>query len=547
MLAASSEAQLAALLTAFLRLLATLNDHRRYLGIADREAIRRELSPPRGRARGRGRQPPPAGGAGEAGRHPPASAGAVRPGRGEPGGGEPPAGEHRGSREAHPRAVHLHPRPGGGRRDARRAGRRGERDRAHGAGAGALPRRHRRAGRSRTATGPGCADEPGALLARLAVSLHQRLRAAVDRLGPAGAPPRRAHHRGHGHRRRPGRWSRAGSPSGWTTRPARPASWSATAFWTATPPSASCEAPAAVGLLDRRDAGFRRNRLTRALQPDAPRTLGPLAVYFASEHQPPRLEPLPRGGAPAARCRSAARTAAASGSTWPRRRRTGAHSPGRWTRSPGWTPRRWCQTPGFSGVAGLCDVAGGTGALLEAALRAHPGLEGVLVDAPAVVQLARGRFERSGLLGQGAARARRRLHPRPGGSPGLRAEGRAARLGRRAGPGPAARWCAGRCPRGPGCSWWSCCSRRGRWTPLASLVDLQMLAITDGGRQRSAERADQAAPARPASRRRWCTGRRRRAACWCRRPCRVPGRHGRRADERRSEGAVDHPQPPRDA
>ena len=42
-LAASSEAQLAALLTAFLRLLSTLNDHRRYLGIADREALRREL------------------------------------------------------------------------------------------------------------------------------------------------------------------------------------------------------------------------------------------------------------------------------------------------------------------------------------------------------------------------------------------------------------------------------------------------------------------------------------------------------------------------
>ena len=42
-LAASSEAQLAALLSAFLRLLSTLNDHRRYLGIADREALRREL------------------------------------------------------------------------------------------------------------------------------------------------------------------------------------------------------------------------------------------------------------------------------------------------------------------------------------------------------------------------------------------------------------------------------------------------------------------------------------------------------------------------
>ena len=43
MLAASSEPQLAALLTAFLRLLSTLNDHRRYLGIADRDALRREL------------------------------------------------------------------------------------------------------------------------------------------------------------------------------------------------------------------------------------------------------------------------------------------------------------------------------------------------------------------------------------------------------------------------------------------------------------------------------------------------------------------------
>ena len=58
------------------------------------------------------------------------------------------------------------------------------------------------------------------------------------------------------------------------------------------------------------------------------------------------------------------------------------------------------QTPGFSGLSGLCDVAGGTGALLEAALRAHPALQGVLVEAPCVVQLARRRFERSGLLGR---------------------------------------------------------------------------------------------------------------------------------------------------
>jgi len=43
-LAASSEPRLDALLTAFLRLLGTLNDHRRYLGIADRDALQRELS-----------------------------------------------------------------------------------------------------------------------------------------------------------------------------------------------------------------------------------------------------------------------------------------------------------------------------------------------------------------------------------------------------------------------------------------------------------------------------------------------------------------------
>jgi hypothetical protein len=42
-LAASSEPRIDALLTAFLRLLCTLNDHRKYLGVADREAVQREL------------------------------------------------------------------------------------------------------------------------------------------------------------------------------------------------------------------------------------------------------------------------------------------------------------------------------------------------------------------------------------------------------------------------------------------------------------------------------------------------------------------------
>jgi hypothetical protein len=42
-LAASSEPRIDSLLTAFLRLLSTLNDHRKYLGVADREAVQREL------------------------------------------------------------------------------------------------------------------------------------------------------------------------------------------------------------------------------------------------------------------------------------------------------------------------------------------------------------------------------------------------------------------------------------------------------------------------------------------------------------------------
>ena len=40
---------------------------------------------------------------------------------------------------------------------------------------------------------------------------------------------------------------------------------------------------AAVGLVDRVGDGFRRNRLTRGLQPDGRRTLAPLATFFASE------------------------------------------------------------------------------------------------------------------------------------------------------------------------------------------------------------------------------------------------------------------------
>src|SRR5262249_21727288 len=141
---------------------------------------------------------------------------------------------------------------------------------------------------------------------------------------------------------------------------------------------------------------------------------------------------------------------------------------------------------GFSGLAGLCDVAGGTGALLEAALRAHPGLQGVLVEAPSVVALARRRFERSGLLG------RVRLEPAdvfaqvPEGLPayvlkdvlcGWPCAGpRALRGGvRRATPAGARLLLV------------ELLVEPGPVEPLASLVDLQMLALTDGGRQRSVE------------------------------------------------------------
>ena len=146
------------------------------------------------------------------------------------------------------------------------------------------------------------------------------------------------------------------------------------------------------------------------------------------------------------------------------------------------------RTPPFSGVAGLCDVAGGTGALLEAALRAHPALEGVLVDAPPVVQLARRRFERSGLL------ERVRLEPAdvfsrvPEGLPAYVLkdvlhdwdDARAVdllRVVRRA------------MPAGSRLLLVELLLEKGPVAPLASLVDLQMLAITDGGRQRSADAA----------------------------------------------------------
>jgi len=242
---------------------------------------------------------------------------------------------------------------------------------------------------------------------------------------------------------------------------------------------------AAVRLLDRTPAGFRRNRLTRLLTADAPRSLSPLATYFASESN---LAAWSRFG-------EAVRTGEV-----PFRR---AHGHGVWehlassaeegadfARAMDALTRLDAQvvvqTPGFSGVGTLCDVAGGTGALLEAALRAHPALRGVLVDAPGVVQLARGRFERSGLIG------RVRLEPGdvfarvPEGFPAYVLkdvlhdwdDARALALlavVRRA------------MPAGSRLLLVELLLEGGPVESLAALTDLQMLAVTDGGRQRSVE------------------------------------------------------------
>ena len=263
---------------------------------------------------------------------------------------------------------------------------------------------------------------------------------------------------------------------------------------------------AAVGLVERTRAGFRRNRLTRALS-RSPRSLGPMAQYFASEHNLRAwsrfLEAVRQGEVPFRQAHGCGVWEHLASSRGGRRALRPGH--GRAHRA-GRRPVV-VRTPGFSGLAALCDVAGGTGALLEAALRAHPALEGVLVDAPGVVQLARRRFEQSGLLG------RVRLEPAdvftrvPEGLPAYVLkdvlhdwdDARALALlevVRRAMP-PGARLLLV-----------ELLLDGGAVEALASLVDLQMLAVTDGGRQRSVDAADRAAPAGGLLCRRWCTGRR---------------------------------------
>lgn len=323
---------------------------------------------------------------------------------------------------------------------------------------------------------------PGAFAARLAVWAHQRLRALVDRLAP---PELLLSERITG----VARTAVAGAlvSSGLVDRlddtPRSPRELVGDGVLERDTAERILRGAAAVGLLRRTRRGFRANRLTRALQPEAPRSLGALAAYFASESNLRAwsrfLEAVNVGEVPFRRAHGRG--------VW-EHLASSAEEGGSFARAMDAVTRldaaAVVETPGFSGLAGLCDVAGGTGALLEAALRAHPRLEGVLVDAPGVVQLARRRFERSGLLG------RVRLEPAdvfariPEGLPAYVLKDvlhdwddpRALALlevVRRAMPAGARLLLVELLLEG------------GPVGALAALVDLQMLAVTDGGRQRS--------------------------------------------------------------
>src|SRR5262249_42895232 len=127
---------------------------------------------------------------------------------------------------------------------------------------------------------------------------------------------------------------------------------------------------------------------------------------------------------------------------------------------------------------------GGTGALVEAALRAHPALEAVLVDSAPIVRVARERLGRSGLLSRVRLECADVFERVPEGLPAyvlkdvlhdwddVRAVA-LLRIVRRA------------MPEGARLLLVELLLEEGPVGPLASVVDLQMLALTDGGRQRT--------------------------------------------------------------
>ncbi len=242
---------------------------------------------------------------------------------------------------------------------------------------------------------------------------------------------------------------------------------------------------AAVGLVDRTGSGFRRNRLTRLLATEAPRSLGPLATYFASESN---LRAWSRFVEAVRRAEVPFRLAHGRG-VWEHLASSEEESAefGRAmdavTRLDAETVVR---TPGFSGLPVLCDVAGGTGALLEAALRAHPGCRACWwmlrgwCSSPAGASSARGCSGGCGSSWETSS------PPSPEGLPAYvlkdvlhdwddaRATALLAVVRRAMRPGARLLLV-------------ELLLERGALESLAALTDLQMLAVTDGGRQRSVE------------------------------------------------------------
>src|SRR5262249_48748228 len=258
----------------------------------------------------------------------------------------------------------------------------------------------------------GCRDEPPSSLRLPRVGVAAPAPPASG--GPAGASgagAQRADHRrsadrgggaaGHQRARRSARW---GGPSRGGPARARRS------------PPPPLRGAAALGLAHRSAAGYRANRLTRGLQRRQPRSLSALATFFAS---PANLQTWGRLAEAVRRGTVPFRQAHGEG-VWEHLARSEGEN-ALFARAMEEITRLDAEavvaTPAFAHLPVLCDVAGGTGAFLEAALLRHRGLRGVLVDSPQVIALARSRLEPSGLLPRIELHAADVFHSVPAGLP----------------------------------------------------------------------------------------------------------------------------------
>lgn len=73
-------------------------------------------------------------------------------------------------------------------------------------------------------------------------------------------------------------------------------------------------------------------------------------------------------------------------------------------------------TGGWDAIRTVVDVGGGTGSLLASVLRAHPALDGTLVDLPSTVARSAGIFEAAGVAARVTAVGQSFFDPLPGGA-----------------------------------------------------------------------------------------------------------------------------------